>query len=71
MSFVLCLYFILNTVDWVDVPLDHVPCRAFHLVDEDSYANSLKDEEQGEHTDSREKPQEESLILFTSIVLTI
>ena len=52
MSFVLCLYFILNTVDWVDVPLDHVPCRAFHLEDEDSYANSLKDEEQGEQTDS-------------------
>ena len=31
------------------------PCRALHLVDEDGYADSLKDEEEGEGADPSEK----------------
>ena len=55
--FGLCLIFIIHTIDRVEVFLDRVPCRSFHLADEDSYANSLEDEQQGEQSNSRHESQ--------------
>ena len=56
------LSFVIHAIERVDVLLDGLPSRAFHLVDED--CDSLKDNEYGEHPNSGEKSQEESLSLF-------
>ena len=65
---VVCLSLVIHAIEWVHVLLDCLLSRALHLVDEDSSANSMKDEEKGEHPDYGEKPQDKSLSLQLNYV---